>query len=124
MRTDLSSFIETTDLLSRAGSGPCGSCPKDVYGWFLEAGLPQPVLDLFRDHAPLGDVWAGAGGLFPAATVVAYNKLYPEALAHDLLIIGSAPNGDHITIDLNDGSTGYLSHEHDWRCSPRKFFIP
>jgi len=48
-----------------------------------------------------------------------WNNDFPEALENDLLITGSAPNGDIICIDLKTGGVGYICHEKDWPSNPR-----
>jgi hypothetical protein len=79
-------------------------------------------VQLFESHIPKTEVWAGAGVLFPELDLVKWNTDFPEGLRARLLIVGSAANGDHIAIDLKDGSTGYISHEHDWPQQPRRYF--
>ena len=55
--------------------------------------------------------------------MIKWNLSFPEGLAHRLLLVGSAPKGDHIAIDLKRGAVGYICHEQDWRDNPRMHFI-
>jgi hypothetical protein len=92
--------------------------------WCIHNDLPKTLVELFESHIPKTEIWAGAGALFAEWDIVKWNNWFPEALKARLLIVGSAANGDHIAIDLSDGSTGYISHENDWRQRPRQYFIP
>lgn len=124
MNVDDDIFIKTCKRLQSGGGAAIGPWSSETAAWFMRHGLPEPLQQLFRSHAPKTDIWAGAGTLFGEANVLKWNDWFPEACRSQLLIVGSAANGDHIAIDLKDGRVGYISHEHDWRSKPRDFFIP
>jgi hypothetical protein len=88
-----------------------------------QRGLPDEVRRLFEADMPKEELWAGAGALFDEASMVKRNSDFPEALRANLLIVGTAANGDHIAMDLMNGSTGYICHEQEWRVCPREFFV-
>jgi hypothetical protein len=100
--------------------GPCSSA---TMRWCERHSLPCEIKNLFSHSIPKTEVWAGAGALFCESEIVRWNEDFPEAIHARLLIVGSAANGDHITLDLNDGAIGYISHEHDWKQDPRQYFI-
>jgi hypothetical protein len=125
MRVDQESFIRWvgTFALTR-GDAAVGPCSEESVAWCIRNALPRELVALFENHIPKTEIWAGAGALFAESDMVKWNDWFPEALHARLLIIGSAANGDHVVIDLRDGSTGYISHEDGWRHHPRKYFIP
>jgi len=123
MRIDKDDFVTITRAFIDTGVVNVGPCSNYTLVWALENHLPYELIDLLKTHSPKTEVWAGAGALFDEARIVQWNNDYPEALANGLLIVGSAPNGDHISIDLRTGDVGYISHEHSWQSTPREFFI-
>lgn len=122
MRTDKDEFIRAVSAVAKGG-GHTGPWSKRTALWCIRHGLPSELRELFESHMPHNEIWAGAGTLFGESQIIRWNDNFPEALRARLLIVGSGPNGDHIAIDLNNGATGYISHEHDWRINPREFFI-
>lgn len=100
-----------------------GPCVDSSTKWFKRHDLPSEVLKMFQKFTPKSEVWAGAGVLYDERRMIKYNNDFPEALQARLLIVGSAANGDHISIDLLDGSIGYISHEHNWTLQPRRHFV-
>ena len=123
MNTDLQMFLRTVQALKLARGGDIGPCSGRTLEWCANQGLPEPIRQLLQDHAPKTEIWAGAGAIFDEARIVSWNEDFPEALRDKLLIVGSAGNGDHIAIDLIDGSTGYICHETQWRLNPRSEFV-
>jgi hypothetical protein len=117
-------FIKTSNLLQKAEGGTTGPWSPGTAKWFQKHDFPKPLQQLFQNHIPKSEIWAGAGTLFGEIDILKWNDHFPEALHNNLLIVGTAANGDHIAIDLVDGGTGYISHEQKWRSKPRDFFIP
>jgi len=122
MRIDKDEFVKIVSLNLRKNSRT-GVWSKETESWYARHEIPWELVELFRTYNSSSEISAGAGTLFEESRIVRWNDDFPEALNTRLLIVGSAPNGDHITIDLNTGGTGYLSHEHDWRGNTREFFV-
>lgn len=123
MRVDAEIFQQTARHLADAGGGVCGPCSDDTAEWAVGRGIPTAVVELFKRTIPKTEVWAGSGVLFDESRIVRWNEDFPEALRAQLLILGSAPNGDHIALDLAEGQAGYICHEEDWQQDPRRFFV-
>ena len=123
MKTDKNLYLEMAAVLKIGGGRKFGAATAATLKWGKENKLSKALFDLFEVAAPKSEVWAGAGALYAEKTIVRWNNDFPEALKARLLIIGSAANGDHITIDLKTGEVGYLDHESDWAANPRKHFI-
>jgi hypothetical protein len=122
MQIDKDAFVDTA---TKHGSlkGFLDRCEQTTSIWLADKALPEELMELLESSMPKVEIWAGAGTIFDELNLIKWNKNFPEALRSKLLIFGTAPNGDHIAIDLNDGGTGYISHEHDWRHKPRDYFI-
>src|SRR5688500_9094213 len=103
MKIGKGKYIQEVSKMVAAGAISVGPCSFDSVRWMQMRGLPAPLLDLFKNHAPLTEIWAGAGTIYAIADIEKWNEDFPEALASGLLIIGSAANGDHIAIRLEDG---------------------
>src|ERR1700744_1404009 len=123
MRLDDDIFIKTCKLLQKAQGGTTGPWSPETATWFKRHSLPKSLQQFFQNHVPKSDLWAGSGTLFGEARILKWNDHLPEACQDNLLIVGTAANGDHIAADLVDGRVGYISHEQDWRSKPRDFFI-
>jgi hypothetical protein len=123
MRIDPKIFAKTIRTIVTAGGGRVGPCSKNTLAWCHTHKLPKEIVDLFQSLTPKSDIWAGAGALYGERMILKYNDDFPEALQAMLFIVGSAPNGDHIAIDLVDGRTGYISHEQNGTIQPRKYFV-
>jgi hypothetical protein len=124
MKVDQHIYREAAETLVRAGGGTFGAWNDVTQRWSAEHQLPPELQAVFRNAAPKTEIWAGAGTLFGEDQIVRWNNDFPQALQRALLIVGSAPNGDHIAVDLRDGATGYISHEDAWHGDPRRYFIP
>lgn len=122
MRIDKDDFIRAVNT-SGGRDGCAGAWSTSMALWCARHDFPLELRELFETHVAHTEICAGAGALFGESQITRWNDNFPEALSARLLIVGSGPNGDHITIDLNNGATGYISHEHDWRINPRKFFV-
>ena len=123
MRIDFEQFNDSIALLEKSGGGAFGPWTDAFARWAKQWNLPQPLKDLFATNIPKTEVWAGAGTLFAEDQILKWNNDFQEALTALLLIIGSAANGDHITLDLTNGSVGYIAHEQKWTLNPRDFFV-
>jgi hypothetical protein len=111
-------------ILSLARGGKFSAASRSALKWCEQKALPNQLVELFNTAAPQTEVWAGAGALYPMRSIIRWNDDFPAVLAHQLLIVGSAANGDHICIDLKNGEVGYVSHEHGWEVKqPRRYFI-
>ena len=124
MRIDKKIYVMEARAICRAGGGDVGSWSPESAVWFVGSRLPEEIRQLFENHIPKQELWAGAGALFDEGKIVKWNSDFPAGLRSNLLIVGTAANGDHIAIDLKNGSTGYISHEQDWCVHPRAFFVP
>jgi len=123
MKVDKRIFIKTAESFSIAGKGALGPWRRSTEVWSSKQYFPEQLKNLFKTHIPKVEIGAGAGALFDELRIIRWNDDFPEALKAKLLIVGTAPNGDHIVVDLKTGATGYMSHEHDWQSDPREFFI-
>ena len=122
MKLDEDIFIELVKTHAE-DKGVLGPCVKSTARWCEKNRLPDEIRHLFKTNMPKANISAGAGTLFDELNLIRWNEDFPEALHARLLIIGSAANGDHIVINMKDGSTGYISHENDWQQSPRNYFV-
>jgi hypothetical protein len=123
MRIDKELFVSAARVASNEPEGNIGPWSHESESWFVMNDLPKWIRALFERYIPKRELWAGAGALFDERRILKWNSDFPHALRSKLLIVGTAANGDHIAIDLNDGVTGYISHEHEWEVNPRSFFI-
>jgi hypothetical protein len=121
MKLDKDTFIELAKIYAEGGD-PFGPCAESTIHWCEKNRLPNEIRNLFQTHIPKVSIGAGAGALFDESNLIRWNEDFPEALGAGLLIVGSAANGDHIAIDLKNGSVGYISHENDWQKQPRNYF--
>lgn len=119
----LECYVQIAERLVNAVGGKLGPCSHRMRQWLQAQELPDFVRSMLCDFSPDRELWAGAGVVFEEAGIVRWNDDFPEALNSDLLILGSASNGDHIAVDLNTGETGYINHEVDWPKKPRSDFI-
>jgi hypothetical protein len=124
MRVDKKAFLGWAEILGSSGGGKFGPCLEGTLLWCIKNDIPEELVELFRCCIPKTEIWAGAGTLFSELDIIKWNDWFPEALHARLIIVGSAPNGDHIAIDLVNGATGYIDHEDDWREQPKMYFIP
>jgi hypothetical protein len=127
MDIDEALFKKSVAILIAAGGGAVGMANEAVSAWLDKSGLPVELIVFFKRYSPKTELWAGAGAIFEENSIVRWNDDFPEAMRTGLLIIGSAPNGDHIVLDFaeSSGAVGYLSHEQDLSiCAPRNFFTP
>ena len=122
MRVDKQEFVRAARAASKA-SGDIGPWSRESASWFLRNGLPEEIRGLFETDIPKRELWAGAGALFDEGRIIKWNSDFPAGVLSNLLIVGTAANGDHIAIDLTNGATGYISHEQDWGLHPRTFFV-
>lgn len=125
MRIDeqlLEAFIDGLDLEGRGLVAPAGA---EFRRWLRARNLPERLTHFLSRYSPREELWAGAGALFTEGRIMKFNDDFPSALESGLLLLGSAPNGDWIAVDVREwgGATGYISHEHDWEGAPRQFFI-
>lgn len=123
MNTGRTILEEAARMLSRAGGGMFGALSPETRRWLEARNAPPELLKLWEDFAFRSEAWAGSGSFFDESKMREWNNDLPEAMASDLLIVGSAANGDHICLDLKTGQVGYLSHEQAWQNEPRRFFI-
>ena len=124
MKTDPDLYEKAATILVAANAGKFGPGSPAFINWLTINEMPFELIELFRHLSPLRETWLGAGGLYDEARIVSINDLLPEGLQSDLLIVGSAPNGDHIAVDIADGAVGYLCHEADWQKEgARNWFI-
>jgi hypothetical protein len=124
MRIDKTIYVKVAQAICRAGGGDVGPWSPESGAWFVGNRLPEEIRQLFEKHIPKQELWAGAGALFDEVRIIKWNSDFPAGLGSNLLIVGTAANGDHIAIDLKNGSTGYISHAQDWGVHPRAFFVP
>ena len=124
MKTDSEIYEKTADILNAANSERFAPASSTFIGWLTTNNVPFEIIELFGHLSPKVETWLGAGSLYVESHIISCNKLLPEALQVDLLIFGSAPNGDHIALNLADGAVGYICHEADWQKEgARKWFI-
>lgn len=115
-------FIDTAGTVGGASGSKVGPASAAFVSWLVSKDIPSELIDLFSKCAPKEELWAGAGALFDESSIMRWNDDFPESLQNGLLILGSAPNGDHICIDLLNGEVGYVCHEKEWRVDPRGCF--
>lgn len=114
MNLDPERFEETVQRLSSTTGARIGKATPEVARW-LESlhQLPPCFVSFLKAHSPKTELCAGAGFLFDEATLMRRNREFPGPLSAGLFILGSAPNGDLIVVDLEEdpGVVGYLNHE-------------
>jgi len=115
MRIDehlLEALIVDLDLEDRGFVAPAG---QEFMCWLRAANLPSQLIRFLSHYSPKEELWAGASSLFTEGHIMKFNDDFPSELESGLLIVGSAPNGDWIAVDVleGQGETGYISHEHD-----------
>lgn len=121
-------FEKTVRRLAQAGGGRVGRASPEVARW-LESSrmLPSRLVSFLTTHSPKTELWAGAGCIFDEATIMRRNMDFPGAIQAGLFIIGSAPNGDLVVVDLekSPGAIGYLMHEQMYSVQDiRSVFVP
>jgi hypothetical protein len=121
-------FEETVRRLDRGGLGRIGNATPEVAHW-LESlhELPPSFVSFMKTHSPKTEIWAGAGGIFDETAIMRWNREFPAPLQAGLFILGSAPNGDLIVLDLENspGAVGYLNHERMYSVQDlRPIFVP
>lgn len=116
-------FLRTVRAIAGASGSKVAPGSEDFVLWLVSKKVPQELIDLFSREVSEGEIWAGAGTLFGESSIMRWNDDFPEAIQQSLLIIGSAPNGDHICTDLISGDVGYICHEKEWRLNPRGCFV-
>lgn len=121
-------FEKTVQQLAQAGGGRVGRASPEVTRWLESLRLVPPRLVSFlRTHSPKTELWAGAGCIFDEATIMRRNVDFPGVIQAGLFIIGDAPNGDLVVLDLekSPGAIGYLMHEQMYSVRDiRSLFVP
>lgn len=121
-------FEETVRRLSHATGGRIGDASPEVAQWLDSLHqLPPSLVTFLKTHSPKTELWAGAGFIFDEATIMRRNTEFPGPLRAGLFILGSAPNGDLIVLDLDisPGAVGYLNHERMYSVRDlRSIFAP
>lgn len=124
MILDAEQYYETVSRVVAAGGGQVGPASPSFKAWLAFRNIPVVLQEMFAKASPHTELWAGSGALYNQARIQQRNEDFLTETVCGLLIVGTAPNGDHITIDLRSGATGYISHEHDWEADPRRYFVP
>ena len=108
--------------LDQDGSLECGHAPEHIQRWLEELNLPVGFLTFMRWD------WPQADGQIAHLTVRSSRSIYADdatvvLIAHKLLNIGSAPNGDWLVIDFSTEAcgVGFVTHEEwsPWSDSPQ-----
>jgi hypothetical protein len=128
MKLSTALFDEVVQRLAQAGGATIGLAEPEVAHWLESLDeLPRAFVDFLKHHSPKNEIWAGAGFIFGEAVIMRRNKEFPRALQAGLFILGSAPNGDLIVVDVREpsGAVGYLMHERMYSADDlRSLFAP
>jgi hypothetical protein len=121
-------FEKAVEQLALAGGGRVGRASPEVARWLESMRLlPPRLVSFLSTHSPKTELWAGAGCIFDEATIMRRNVDFPGVILAGLFIIGSAPNGDLVVLDLDKspGAIGYLMHEQMYSVQDiRSVFVP
>ena len=121
-------FDRTVQQLSQSSGGSVGLASAEFASWLASSQkFPPHLVSFLTTHSPKTELWAGAGSIFDETTIMHQNLERPRLLQASLFIIGCAPNGDFIALDLENssGAIGYVMHEQvDSVQSVRSVFVP
>lgn len=113
-------------LRSSEGGRFDGASPR-MTQWLQGLDVPSELKAFFLEHSPKTEIWAGAGFLFDEESIVRRNTEHTAALRTGFFIVGSAPNGDLIVIDIavGEGTVGYVMHDKMWETKEwRDIYVP
>jgi hypothetical protein len=126
MKLDEHLFMRAIQPLSEAGVGEVGLASAEFAKWIESLYmLPSDLVAFLKKHAPKTNLYAGAGSIYDQNTIMRENTANSRFLEAGLFILGCAPNGDFIVLDLKEypGAVGYVSHDRmDFGYEPRSVF--